>query len=121
MPAKKLSTHEVAEIIRTKNPFILDVRPAAFGKLNNFLKDTVHIPLLVLADNLKNIPKDRKIVITDSGAKQAQLACKFLLKNGYQVQGILRGGLEVWVSEGREATERSAQKIGSELKGDDLE
>ena len=119
MPAKKLSTAEVEELLKTEEPFILDVRPVSFSHCTKFLKNTFHLPLLVLADNLENIPRDRKILITDSAAKQAQLAYKFLLKNGFQVLGVLRGGLEVWSSEGRMVEEWAVEKDKVQLIGDD--
>ncbi len=121
MPAKKLSTQKVEDLLKTKEPFILDVRPVSFSHCNMFLKNTIHIPLLVLADNLENIPRDKKILITDSAAKQAQLAYKYLVKNGFQVIGVLRGGLEVWCSEGRASEKRVIEKDKVQLIGDDSE
>ncbi len=119
MPAKKLSSREVEVLLEEENPFILDVRPVSFSHCLKFLKNTFHLPLLVLADNLPALPRDRKILITDSAAKQAQLAYKFLKKNGFQVVGVLRGGLEVWCSEGRETEERAVEKEKVQLLDDD--
>ena len=121
MPAKKLSSVEVAELLEKENPFILDVRPEAFAHFNKFLKNSAHLPLLVLAERLDQIPRDRDILLTDSAAKQAPLAYKFLVKNGFKVIGLLRGGMEVWFSEGREVEERAIAKDKVQLKGDDLE
>ncbi len=121
MPAKKLSTQKVEDLLKTEEFFILDVRPVSFSHCNMFLKNTIHIPLLVLADNLENIPRDKKILITDSAAKQAQLAYKYLVKNGFQVIGVLRGGLEVWCSEGRASEKRVIEKDKVQLIGDDSE
>jgi rhodanese-related sulfurtransferase len=120
LPAKKLTSDEVAGLIKTGDPFILDVRPEAFAHLNKFLKKSFHIPLLVLADSLEEIPRDREIIITDSAAKQAPLAYKFLKKNGFQVVGVLRGGMEVWSSEGRELEVRAIAKEKIQFTGDDL-
>lgn len=120
LPAKKLATEKVEAMLKEKKYYILDVRPEAFAHFNKFIKGSNHIPLLVLAENLENIPRDREIIITDSAAKQAPLAYKFLVKNGLQVIGVLRGGMEVWFSEGRAVEERTIAKDKIQLKGDDL-
>jgi rhodanese-related sulfurtransferase len=120
IPAKKLTTEKVAELIKTGNPYILDVRPESFAHNNKFLNNSFHIPLLVLADSLEEIPRDRDIIVTDSAAKQAPLAYKYLRKNGFKVTGVLRGGMEVWATEGRVVEERKIAKDKIQLKGDDL-
>ncbi len=121
MPAKKLSTQKVEDLLKTEELFILDVRPISFSHCDMFLKNSFHLPLLVLADNLEDIPRNKKILITDSAAKQAQLAYKFLVKRGYQVIGVLRGGLEVWCSEGRASEQRDIVKEKVQLIGDESE
>ncbi|MCF8056335.1 MAG: rhodanese-like domain-containing protein [Desulfocapsa sp.] len=120
MPARKLTTEEVAELLKIEKPFILDVRPEAFAHFNKFIKNSFHLPLLILAENMDKLPRDRGIIITDSAAKQSPLAYKFLKKNGFQVTGVLRGGMEVWFAEGRAVEERAIAKEKIQLTGDDL-
>ena len=117
---KKLSPQAVDDLLKTKQPFVLDVRPASFARCKLFIKNSIHIPLLHLSENLNKIPKDREIIIIDWAAKQSPLTAKFLMKKGYKVLGILRGGIEVWDSEGRIVEEREVDEKKFELKGDDF-
>ncbi len=81
------------------NIFILDVRP---GKYPNqvFLQGTVNYPLVDLADLVEQIPTGRKVVVTDVQFVQSPIAAKFLIRQGYEVAGVLRGGVVRWSAEG---------------------
>ncbi len=97
---KKISPDEVISMINEKNPFILDVRPHFFKK-NAIIQGSVTITLIDLADRISEIPKDREIIVTDWAMKQSIAAAKFLSKNGYQVIGILKGGIIRWQLENK--------------------
>jgi rhodanese-related sulfurtransferase len=51
------------------------------------------IPLAKLSKDYDKIPKDRKIIVVDHNGKQAKLAGKFLLNNGFTDVYCLTGGL----------------------------
>lgn len=67
-------------------------------------------PLVYLADRYTEIPKDRKIVITDWAMKQSSVASKFLTVKGYTIVGVLKGGIERWKSENLPVEEREPAK-----------
>ena len=97
----KLSPDKVVALIEEHNSYILDVRAVKFKTNNLFIKDSIHLPLLEFADGLESIPKDRGIIIIDWAMKQSITASKYLSMRGYNILGVLKGGIERWVSEGR--------------------
>ncbi len=98
---KKLSPDKVQALLDKEPPFILDVRPLNFEKSIDFIKDSVYIHLVILQDNIDKIPLDREIIIADWAMKQSPLAAKYLKKNGYNIIGILKGGVSRWIQEKR--------------------
>lgn len=106
---KKISPEKVEQLIQSENPFILDVRPKNFSLNNQFIKGAYHIPLLFLMDRSAKIPKDRKIIVTDWAMKQSTIATKYLVTNGFNVIGVLKGGIERWNAENRPVDRREVQ------------
>jgi rhodanese-related sulfurtransferase len=95
-----MSPKEFAEIIgQDKSLLILDTRPSEFKADTAFFRNALHIPLIHLEERYREIPRQSKIVITDWAMKQSPMAAKFLIKKGYQVQGVLKGGLERFKTE----------------------
>lgn len=79
---------------------VLDVRPQNFAKGPQFIKGAVHKPLIDIKDALSWLPKDRKIIISDWMMRQSPVAAKYLTTHGFQVSGVIRGGVERWIKEG---------------------
>jgi rhodanese-related sulfurtransferase len=96
---KKMPPQDLAKLMRKENFFILDVRPLNFAKNTSFIKNSVLCPLVFLGERYREIPKTQRIVITDWAMKQSPIAAKFLISKGYQVVGVLKGGIERWQSE----------------------
>jgi len=96
---KKIPPEDLVNLMRNENFFILDVRPLDFAKNTSFIKDSVLCPLVFLRDQYLEIPKENRIFITDWAMKQSPVAAKFLIAKGYQVAGVLKGGIERWESE----------------------
>lgn len=97
---KVLSPVAFDEVLRdNEDVFILDVRPAKYPN-QSFLKGTVNYPLVDLADVVEQIPQGRTIVVTDVQFVQSPIAAKFLIRQGYEVAGVLRGGVVRWSAEG---------------------
>ena len=111
----KLSPKDFNEYRTNEDVFILDVRSLNKQSLanrestfimdnstlsGNYIADAHHIPLVYLEDYYHLIPKDRNVLITDWIMKQAPMAAKFLIRKGYPVVGILKGGTARWQSEG---------------------
>ncbi len=103
----KLKPAEVQERIRSGNVLVVDVRPRNFVKDPNFIIGSKNFPLLTLVDDAYLLPKDRPIILTDWTMRQAPLAAKYLIANGYtNVLGVLKGGLVRWELEGFTVEER---------------
>jgi len=96
MRIKKLKPKKIAKMMKKKEIFILDVRPKDFKRDSSFIVGSVHCPLLDLTERYHEFPKDREIVITDWAMRQSTLAAKYLIKEGYKVIGVLKGGIERW-------------------------
>ncbi len=77
-----------------------------FKKGPLFIKNAYHCPLLNLTEKISEFPKNRPIVVTDWAMKQSPLAAQFLTANGFNVIGVLRGGIERWVVEGMPAEKK---------------
>ena len=88
--------------------YVLDVRPLDFALDNSFIRGSVHCALVHLAERWSEVPRDRKVIITDWAMKQSPSAAKYLIEKGFNVIGILKGGMERWNSEGLPSEERTA-------------
>jgi rhodanese-related sulfurtransferase len=98
----------LSEALSDSKVYVLDVRPLDFALDNTFLRGSVHFALVQLAERWAEIPRDRNIIITDWAMKQSPSAAKYLIEKGFNVIGILKGGMERWNSEGLPAEERAA-------------
>jgi rhodanese-related sulfurtransferase len=96
---KKIVPKKLACLLEEKDFYILDVRPLDFKKNTSFIKGTRLCPLVYLSERYMEIPKDREIIITDWAMKQSPTAAKFLIRKGYDIKGVLKGGIERWESE----------------------
>jgi rhodanese-related sulfurtransferase len=117
IPVEKFSPTEVSNAVKDRSIYVLDVRPLDFSHENSFIRGSFHCPLVHLADRCTEIPRDRKIIITDWAMKQSPSAGKFLIDKGYQVQGVLKGGIERWKVEGFPVEERAVTSTLSPLGG----
>ncbi|UCF91251.1 MAG: rhodanese-like domain-containing protein [Desulfobacterales bacterium] len=110
----KLAPRELDTLLQKEDLYILDVRPLDFKRDTSFIAGAVLCPLVYLAERYSEIPKDRRIVITDWAMKQSTSAAKFLISRDYPVVGVLKGGLERWKSENYPVEERSPTlEVGS--------
>jgi rhodanese-related sulfurtransferase len=96
----KLPPVEMQRYMTASGAYILDVRPLDFRKEPSFVPGAVHCPLVKLETFCAMIPKDRDIVIMDWAMKQSPTAAKFLIRRGYTVHGVLKGGIERWRASG---------------------
>ncbi len=99
IPVKKLTPATFRSLKDTQDFYILDVRPLNFKRDTSFINGAHHCPLVHLDSRYPTIPKNRKILITDWAMKQSPTAAKFLIRKGYQIEGVLKGGMERWKAE----------------------
>lgn len=98
---KKLSPDKVSTMLQEKDFILLDVRPLEFARDPTFIQGAVHCPLVYLSKYYNEIPKNCKIVLTDWAMISSPNAAKFLIAQGYEVIGVLKGGIERWTAENR--------------------
>ncbi len=96
---RKIPPTDVAERLKNQDFYILDVRHLDPGTGTGYLRGSVACPLVYLSERYQEIPRERTIFITDRAMKQSPVAAKFLISKGYRVSGVLKGGLERWMSE----------------------
>jgi rhodanese-related sulfurtransferase len=96
---EKISPKELDKILSSKKVFLLDVRPNDTTRDPAFIVGARLIPLVELANRYNEIPSDTPVIITDWAMRQSVFAAKFLKLLGYDVVGILKGGIERWRSE----------------------
>jgi rhodanese-related sulfurtransferase len=118
---KALSTIKVAKLSPDKfhqrqqqeDMLVLDVRPHWWRQskeMAGVIQGTdIMIPLLRLDSSLHQLPKDRPILIVDRLMRQSSHAAKFLILNGFNIQGILKGGSKRWASEGRPILDENSE------------
>ena len=104
---KKLRVHEILDLIEYQNAFLLDVRPFWFVGTQNYIYSSINLPLLELINHIKILPKDRSIVVLDAFMKQSVSAAKFLSSKGYNIAGVLRGGMNKWEKAGMPVVHKS--------------
>ena len=108
---KKISPRTFAVMAASKRYFLLDVRPLEFASTNAFIKNSTHCPLVYLARYYEEIPKECEILLIDWAMISANSAAKYLISKGYTVRGILKGGIERWLDEGRPVELRPEEPV----------
>ena len=78
-------------ITRKENIFVLDIRDEGDRK-TGWIRGSAHIDMEELDERLKELPKDRKIVIADLRGKQSYTAARFLSSKGFKDLATLEGG-----------------------------
>jgi len=96
---KKISPKKAENLIKELNPIIIDVRPNDFIKVS-FIKGSIHCQTLELVEMSSQFSKTKEILVVDWAMKQAPIAAQYLKLNGFTILGVLKGGVERWVSEG---------------------
>jgi rhodanese-related sulfurtransferase len=88
--------------------FLLDVRtPEEFAA--GHVPGAVNIPYDQVASHLKEIPKDKDIVLYCHSGRRAGMAAEVLQANGYKRLQHLQGDMQAWQKDGR-PVEPAAEK-----------
>lgn len=107
---KRIAPVELQPLIMDPEYYILDVRPLNFKRDTSFIVGANHCPLVLLHHHYTKLPRDKKIIIVDWAMRQSSAAAKFLIQQGYPVEGILKGGMERWKSENMPVEERDSEQ-----------
>jgi rhodanese-related sulfurtransferase len=101
-----ISAQQGKEMIDTGEVFILDVRTQeeyASGHINgSTLLAVQDIPEQELVEKLKEIPKDRKILVYCKSGRRSAQASGILAENGFAQVYNMQGGITEWVNAGYE-------------------
>lgn len=93
---EKIRAPKAHQLMQDKDIFVLDVRPFFWHGSQNYIKGSINIPLLELDKFLHIIPTDKPIIVNDGFMKQGVSAAKYLGANGFNVLGVVRGGMNRW-------------------------
>jgi rhodanese-related sulfurtransferase len=76
---------------REENMFVLDLRDENDRKAG-WIKGSTHIDLEILTDKLKELPKNKAIILVDLHGKQSLTAARYLATKGFKDVTVLEGG-----------------------------
>jgi len=85
---------------QSKIPFmLLDVRtPEEYAE--GHIKGAKLIPVQILAEHLKDVPKDKQVYVYCHSGKRSARASKLLAKNGFTNIENIEGGIVAWKAAG---------------------
>ena len=93
---ERLSAPFAAELLESKEPpLTIDVRTPG-EREQKFIAGSVSIPLNRLADNLKNLPKDRPLLVYCAGGYRSSIAASMLQGSGFSPVSEIAGGIAGW-------------------------
>jgi membrane protein DedA with SNARE-associated domain/rhodanese-related sulfurtransferase len=105
----RISVAELDQLIQTgSQPLIIDVRsPSARALEPRWIPGAVHISLPDVALHLKDLPKDRDIILYCTCPSEASAArvAKILMNHGFKRVRPLHGGLDAWLAAGHAAAQ----------------
>ncbi len=95
----KIPPQKLQKLMAENDFYILDVCPRDFIEKASFIEGSFFCPLVHLDKWHTKIPRDRPIIVTDWNMRQSVIAAKFLSNKGYQIYGVLKGGIKRWKSD----------------------
>ncbi|WP_294947025.1 rhodanese-like domain-containing protein [Sulfurivirga sp.] len=90
----KLGCRQILKQLKNPHLFVLDVRPPWLRSRQLFLPGSTLIPMYALKKHLADIPKDRPLLLADATMRQSPIAARWLIHHGYDVVGVVRGGMQ---------------------------
>ncbi|MBB2483524.1 rhodanese-like domain-containing protein [Bacillus sp. APMAM] len=98
MEIKKITPKELEEQLKSRKPFVLDVR--AEEKFQEYhVENSYNIHKSAIFENqedlISTLPKDREIIVTCTTGNSAAKCAKILAEKNYHVS-LLEGGITAW-------------------------
>lgn len=90
-----LNTLQATQLINSKNAQVLDVRTAEEFKTGS-LTNAKNIPAAELKDRLREVKKDKPVIIVCASGARASGPATLLRGEGYAEVYVLAGGLAAW-------------------------
>jgi len=100
----RISVSDLYELIQAgAAPLIIDVRSVTARELEpRWIPGALHVPLQDVAHRLKELPRDRDVILYCTCPNEASAArvAKILMNHGFKRVRPLQGGLDAWVAAG---------------------
>jgi len=100
----RISVSDLYELIQSgAAPLIIDVRSVTARELEpRWIPGALHVPLQDVAHRLKELPRDRDVILYCTCPSEASAArvAKILMNHGFKRVRPLLGGLDAWVAAG---------------------
>ena len=100
----RISVSDLYELIQAgAAPLIIDVRSVTAHELEpRWIPGALHVPLQDVAHRLKELPRDRDVILYCTCPSEASAArvAKILMNHGFKRVRPLLGGLDAWVAAG---------------------
>jgi rhodanese-related sulfurtransferase len=100
----RISVADLYDLIQAgAAPVIVDVRSVTARALEpRWIPGALHVPLQDVAHRLKELPRDREIILYCTCPSEASAArvAKILMSHGFKRVRPLHGGLDAWVAAG---------------------
>jgi rhodanese-related sulfurtransferase len=111
----RISVDELYRLMDTKPPpTVVDVRSAIARSLEpRRIPGALHVPLQEVAQHVKELPRDRDIILyctCPNEASAAQVA-RILMNNGFKKVRPLHGGLDAWIAAGYAVESLSVETV----------
>jgi hydroxyacylglutathione hydrolase len=104
---ERLSAPFAAEVLASSEPpLVVDVR-APREREQKHIEGSISVPLNRLEENLKTLPKNRRMLVYCAGGYRSSIAASMLQGNGFDSVGEIAGGIAAW--EAAKLPERGAQ------------
>lgn len=87
---KLVENISVEDLLKKKNPYILDVRTVEEYNLGH-MKNAINIPLDKLRENLGKISNEKEINVYCKTGLRSYIACRILNQNGFNTKNITGG------------------------------
>jgi membrane protein DedA with SNARE-associated domain/rhodanese-related sulfurtransferase len=104
----RISVSELYDLIQGgTSPLIVDVRSSTARALEpHWIPGALHVPLEEVAHRLKELPRDREIILYCTCPSEASAArvAKILMNHGFNRVRPLHGGLDAWIAAGYAVT-----------------
>ncbi len=96
-PGTGVSPHEAVELL-VGTALLIDVREANECS-DGHIPGMLHLPLDVVADQLGDLPRDRKVIVVCRSGRRSAGVTELLVRSGFDAVN-LDGGLLAWVAAG---------------------
>ena len=96
---EEIDASMLKNMIESKKDFILlDVR-TDMEVLVSSIPSSVHIPMNDIPGRIKDLEKNKEIIVQCKSGKRSAKVCEYLMKNDFKKVKNLHGGILAWASE----------------------